>query len=305
MPGPNPSYRLTEGEPVGPLSVLEGVPQEKKVIFPTDLKEVGNFIAFDIHQYRFRAREELERVNAIKTIFLPLPSNLSTQYSQGYNAEGVGPAGLVGASIGETSRNADNVVSSLIDKAQNLTRDDIQAGLTPYLVQGLEEGVGTAVGALFAGLPGIIAGGAAQQAIKGGLAGAGLARNPHLAMLYDGPEFRTHTFQYKFVPKNEQETRILHELIHDFKYHGAPGYVNKNSHFFDYPELFEIGFSFPEFLFEIAPSFLKDISVEYHGEGQPMYHQIGDTKSPVSVTVSLTFQEATIQTKDTIGRLNR
>lgn len=288
----------------GPLSQLEADSEEKRIIFPFDLNEIGNFVAFDIHRYEFMAKEDLQRVNAIKSIFLPLPSNLGTQYTQGFNTEGVGPAGLAGAEVGEASRSP-NVVDSLVERARNLSKEDLGSGLTPYLVQGLEEGVGQVAGAVVGGLPGIIAGGAAQQALRGGLAGAGVARNPHLAVLYDGPEFRTHTFQYKFVPKNESESQMLDDIVYDLKYHSSPGYVAKNSHFFDYPELFEISFSFPDFLFDVAPSFLTGVEVDYHGEGIPQYHTLEGTKAPVSVNLNLTFQEATIQTKETIRKYGR
>ena len=65
-------------------------------------------------------------------------------------------------------------------------------------------------------------------------AGFGMARNAHMALVYRGPqEFRTHTFQFEFWPKSENETKIVQKIINDFQQGSTPrmgttmGDVNK------------------------------------------------------------------------------
>jgi hypothetical protein len=78
----------------------------------------------------------------------------------------------------------------------------------------------------------------------------------------------------------------------------APGYAAEG-HFFTYPEQFDIEFHYPNYLFDIGASVMTDFSVNYHSEGGSYYFD--ETNAPVSVTLSMTFQELTVNTKGNIG----
>ena len=78
----------------------------------------------------------------------------------------------------------------------------------------------------------------------------------------------------------------------------------------EHPELFDIDFHYNKYLFDIAASHLVSFDVDYHGEGTPSYFGPQGTDditdvAPTSVTVSMTFQETTITTKEEIARGNR
>jgi hypothetical protein len=177
-----------------------------------------------------------------------------------------------------------------------------------YGVQAAEEGAVSAVGAMVGGVAGGIAGAAAGQFVKGSIAGAGVARNPYNAMLYDSPAFRDHTFNWKFIARNSAEVEMLRVVIQRLKLAAAPSMNGKNPHFFDYPQLFDVDFHYPQYLFNMGPSVCKTIDVNYHAEGQPLYFdipgQIGENqvtkKAPVSITLSMALTEMFIITKESI-----
>lgn len=301
-----------EPQNTNPLAVLDGSQSEKRLVFPDDLPVIDHWVSFRIHRHVFQRFDDFEKKEALMTIFLPVPSNLATQYDQNYNSEGIGPAGVGGAALGASARAAggagvSGIVQSVADRAKSLSGDEIANAIGYYGLQAAEADLGPAVGAAIGGIPGAIGGAAVGQALKGAIAGAGIARNPHLAVLYDGPSFRNHTFSYKFVAKNKAESEILQALITKFKYHMAPDIIDgERGHFFDYPEQFDIDFHYPKYLFNIGPSVLKSFEVNYHGEGVPAYFDGElDEKAPVTVTLNMTFQETFVVTKKRIEDSNR
>ncbi len=81
----------------------------------------------------------------------------------------------------------------------------------------------------------------------------------------------------------------------------APSMNGKNPHFFNYPNLFDIDFHYPQYLFNMGPSVCTSIDVQYHAEGQPLYFDIADKiKAPVSVSLSLNLTEMFVITKEGI-----
>ena len=175
--------------------------------------------------------------------------------------------------------------------------------------------IGGAVGGQLGGTTGTVlgaaAGGATRQAATGLLAASGIAANPHQAMLFQGVDFRSHSFSYKFMPKTKNETEQLRAFIKVMKYHMSPGYSKESDRqLFTYPELFDIDFHYNKYLFDIAASHLVSFDVDYHGEGTPSYFGPQDENdltdiAPTSVTVSMTFQETSITTKEEIAKGNR
>jgi len=267
--------------------------------FPNNIEEVEHWMAFRINKQEFRRKNDFPLKNDIARIFLPIPLNLATQYTQSYNSEGIGVAGLAGAAFGAAG--AGGNLQSLIDKVKGI---DFKSVAQYYGLQAAEENVTALVGGTIGGIGGAITGAAAGQALKGAVAGAGLARNPYMAMLYDSPQFRTHQFTWKLLPKNVDEQEKIKQIIHLFKYHSSPD-IPSNQYFFSYPEQFEIDFRYEDYLFNIGPSVLTSFQATYHAEGQPLYHNINDTKAPVSVNIDATFQEVTVITKENIKSQNR
>lgn len=293
----------------GPLAKLEdgSKGQLPSLIFPSDLDSIDHWVAFRVSKTtRFR-RAEFGKKDTLLTIFLPMPYNLQTGYKANYSNENLGIGGLIGAKVASGASNK-GVIQSIKDEINNLSKDEIASGglaLAAFTAESeLLPGAAAAVSRKLPIGAGLATAGS-QNIFKGSLGGAGIARNPHQALLFSGTDFRSHSFSYKFIPKNKHETDVIRDIITRFKYHMSPSFLASN-HFFKYPENFEIDFHYPKYLFNIGSSILTSFNVNYHGEGQPIYFgNDGDEKAPMSIVIDLTFQEVTITTKEEIEKQNR
>ena len=306
---------------------LSGLSGTNNLVFPDNLNQIDHWMVFRVNKPELRRKADFETANDIARIFLPLPDNLGTQYSQSYSNEAIGLSGVAGAQNGgeimnlmKTSNDFESFTNNLTNTTKGIMKN-FEGATGYYGAQALSEAgtiVGGAIGNSLGGSVGAIAGGilgtAGGQFVKGAIAGQGVAINPFMATLYTAPEMRTHQFSWKLVPKNPKESTRLKDIIAAFKFHSAPDMTGTNSTFFQYPEQFDIDFHYDEYLYNIAPSVCTSFEVNYHGEGRAMYHEIsqGDdtagtqtTKAPVSVTINATFQEVAIVTKKEISQFNR
>lgn len=235
---------------------------------------------------------------------LPVPSNLQTSYKAGYNTTGeLGAGGAMAREVAENfqSTGSGNLISDIRSavKSADFNSDDFKGALANLGVAAAGADVG--VSALIGGLVGGIGGGAAAAALgslgTGALRGLGIARNPHIANVFTGVNFKEHNFQYKLIAKNKKESDTIRDLIRNFKYHMAPDY-QAEGHIFKYPSQFEIILRAGDYLFKIGDSFLTQFDVNYTGEGTPVFFE--DTNAPYSVTISLSFVEDTIVTKQEV-----
>ena len=280
---------------------------DKNLFFPNNIEEIDHWVAFRVNKPVLMKKDDFPVKNDIIRIFLPLPASMGTQYSHTYNAEGIGLAGKAGADLGAAG--ASGGIDSIINKVSQVKKEDIANASLYFGLQLAEQNIGTAVGGNVGGLTGLLAGASAEQALKGAVAGAGIARNPYMAVMYDSPQFRAHTFSWKFIARDKTESVAIRNIIRAFKYHAAPGLSN-NPHFITYPEQFDIDFHYPNFLYNIGPSVMESMDVAYHAEGTPLYFDFEDDsgipdKAPVSITISATFKEVSVLSKETIDKENR
>lgn len=315
---PSPTYNRADRRRVKDSleSSLEGGATPDTFSFPNNLAEIEHWIAFRIQKGKLFQRDDFQKMKDDARVFLPIPANLGTQYGHDYNTTALGAAGKFGA--GEAGASGRDVIQSIKDKVQDYEtlKNDISEAAIYYALES-PEAIGAAIGSKIGGASGAIGGALAGQALKGSIAGAGLARNPYMAVMYSAPQFRSHQFSWKLIPRSIDETETIRNIIRTFKYYAAPGLNEKNKHFFDYPHQFDVEFHYDDYLFNIAPSVLTSLEVNYHAEGQPLYHDTidesffadevvtKDTKSPVSISINMTLQEISIVTKDTIDEQNR
>jgi hypothetical protein len=300
VPGQNPRSKPAQGK----LEFLTASGTPDTLSFPSDIGNLDHYVYFRISKDNKFKRDEVSRRDAQKTIILPMPSNLATAYNAQYSAEALGPAAGAAASVGAAARTGDgqNFAASLVAAFSTEGEDGKESfakGLANIGTLAAEQEAGAIIGGLAGGLGGAALGAAASGALQAGLAGAGVARNPHLATLFTGVNFREHSFQYKFVPRSQAESDALREIIYAFKYHMAPDY-DGSGHFFLYPEQFDIEFKNKDYLFDIGASVLTAFSVNYTGEGASFFFT--ETGAPVSVSINMSFQELTVNTKTNIKR---
>ena len=155
------------------------------------------------------------------------------------------------------------------------------------------------------------------------LAGANLAVNPKLSLLYQGPgKFRKFTFEFPMVAKSSSESGEIKKIIKAFRISTLPGYKQftmsgstdaapgqggslterkAGQNFFTFPSTWDIKFGHVDGIeatpFKIARSVCNSVSVNYAAAGAPFFFKGGE---PYEVKMTCTFTETSIITKEAV-----
>lgn len=270
--------------------------------FPADLTD-EHFIIFTVKNRIRQSRKDAPEDLTIRNIVLPIPSNLQTTYGAQYENADLGALGAAAAGriSGDQLSAAGNDLSDLISSRISQSVGAFKSGDTDAQVQAgapLAAAVATAAAGKLGGGAGAALGGAFTGAsvLQGVGLDEGLAVNPHMAVLFKGVDMREHNFTYKFIARNAEESIAVQKIINAYKYHMHPEYA-AGSLAFKYPDEFEVAFAdaIAGNLYKIGTCVLKSMSVNYNGEGIPLFFQ--DTGAPVSVEIQLSFQETKIITR--------
>ena len=131
-------------------------------------------------------------------------------------------------------------------------------------------------------------------------ASAKVGLNPFKEVLFQTVDFRSFTFKYRFLPKNQKEADTVKQIIDTFKYHMHPE-LSKNKLFFIYPSEFQISYVYQnkenEYFHRFKPCVLESLDVTYGGE---QYSSFTDGK-PTEVNLSMLFRETEILTKQQVS----
>lgn len=323
----NPNSGPSSPEDDGPLKNLDGkLGADAPLYYPQNITTVDNYMIFAAYkEHAFQgATPGMQRQNMDKvgSVILPMPSNLTVGYQQTYKEEAIGAAGMmIGGAIGKEGMNA--IQSAASTKAQGMLGGG-DGKLSSQQTEALSA-IGTRARAQFGGKGGVgaalniaagpvgagavasafgpLAAGVAAKGVQAGMAIAGQARNPHMAVLYDTPQFRGFQFGFEFRPKSFQESLAIQRIIHFFKFYSHPEY-ELEGHFFKYPNQFKLSYKYPEFLHRFGDTVCKSVTVDYHGEGTPLYYDASTgsrkMKAPAVVKMQVDFQEVKILTKKEI-----
>jgi hypothetical protein len=275
-------------------------------VFPQEIT-AQNYMMLQVLEKSREDKFEVEEGKSLGRIFIfPIPSNLSVASKAEYDNKGLGMLGAMGAGRLNTAGALDDVGAALMNGAGDMldgagfnTGSEMQTALAIGAV-GVASFAASKIGKKLkidslapAGLAGAAAGATVVESL--GLK-AGLALNPHLAVLFKGVGLRTFAFQYKFVARNQQESNQLRDIIKRLNYHMHPDYFAGNFAF-KYPDEFRIEFSQnrKDWLFNLKDCVMTDMTVNYNGEGMPLFFE--DVGGPVSIDISMSFQETKIFTK--------
>ena len=268
--------------------------------FPDDLVTNDHWISFQAVQTNGAAASTINSMLGITigsnfnvpggSVFLPMPSNLSTDYNPEY-----------------TPKDLDMAAGSVLkpfDRAIYGNQDINDSAALGAGMAGIAGGFAGSRGAKVAGEVASAFGASGGDTLAAALkVSAGIAQNPHKIILFTGVGFRDHTFSWKLSPKNRYESDTIKSIIDFFVYYSHPEYV-AGGLFFKYPEFFQIKFAHPDYLFELRPSVCKDVKVNYHTQGYAAYVRNADgsgAPAPAEVELTLTFTETEIVTKNSLN----
>ena len=116
--------------------------------------------------------------------------------------------------------------------------------------------------------------------------------NPNLELLFNGPQLRPFSFQFKMSARSQSEALIIKRIIKFFKYHMAVR--TEKGTFLKAPHVFQIEYQYNESLHpginKIKTCALTNFSVDYSPLGTYMTYGDG---TMVSYLLSMQFQELT------------
>jgi len=315
----NATRSIFDSAAASPTRAIDAAQNAREVTkFPDNIDSYENFMKIIVLKERIfetaigKASRNKTTRSAISTLKLPLPSQLATTYAQGYKQEGIGPIGVAGIDpalkLFDRFKSGDikglGSLSEELGKTANSVKDNLGADGAASIGIGLtDEAAGILAAAAGGGLLGGIVGEGAGQVVKGALGSVGLARNPHMAVLYEAPNFREFNFSWDLRPKTPRESDNIRLIIKKLKYHSAPS-TRAQDHLFTYPEQFAISFKRDEYLFKTRNCVLTGVSVDYHGEGTPLYYDRGGSggnKAPAAIKLDLTFTETRVLQKADIN----
>lgn len=272
---------------------------KENLTFPDDLANLDHWISFTAVQTNGLGADVLKNMTGITigsnfnipggSAFLPVPSNLSTDYKLQYSDSDMSATAAQALKMGDRA-----LYGNQGDMNNIAAAGGVLAGIAVETV-----GAGASAVASALGLKGAADAGAAALKV-----GAGIAINPNKIVLFTGVPFREHTFSWKLSPKNREESNRINKMIKMFRYYSHPEYV-AGGLFFKYPEFFRIRFNYPEYLFDLRPSVCTDVRVNYHSTGYAAYVRDkngGGIPAPAEVELSLTFKEVEIITKNSLDQ---
>jgi hypothetical protein len=217
-------------------------------------------------------------------IALYMPPNVKVSYKAGWGEEATEMAGDIANTVKEMMG-----AKSVAEGAGKFVTG-VTGGLTAYIKK-IGGGVTEALG-----------GGDPFKLVSKML---GVAVNPRQEMYYEGPKFREFDYEFKFWPRNADETDRVQKIIKLFKYHMHPAMdVLSGGRNFRIPSEFEIHYmcraGVNDKLNRISRCALQGCDVKY-GPDEGNYKTFEDN-SPVAYTMTLSFKELEFMTKATIAK---
>jgi len=292
-----------------------------QITFPQDLDD-EHYMMFHVMDRKRPSRKNVITDRALKTVVLPIPSSLQNQQGVSYQNENLQALGAIAAgrqSVADIGKAGADVVDTVLSKlgaiggkfkgksfgeaaSELATEKDSDLGAAKAAV------ITTALGAATAKLGGgaiaaIGAAGGASQILAGAGVAEGIAINPHTAVLFDNVNFRSFGFNYKFIARSPEESRMIKQITDTFELAMHPSAGGYGAGFlFEYPEEFEIEFadSIKDHMFKIGRCVLTSFNVNYNGENTPLFFE--GTGAPVSVEISMEFQETKLRTKENLNQ---
>lgn len=221
------------------------------------------------------------------SVSLYLPPNVEETTSAKYEEAATGIAGFLVSAFGKKELAG-------MDAAQ----------LTRKLGGGLE-GIAKDMTFRAIGLAGELVGAEGVEALA--KKAFGEASNPYMEVLFDQMQLRTFTYNFQFAPRNEDEAFMVQSIIQLFRFHMAPELRPNVNRYVGLPSQFDIHYMFlskdgvaseNNYYNKIATCVLQDCKVNYTPNGVKSFEDGG----PTQTTMTLTFKEIELLTKDKIAQ---
>ena len=135
----------------------------------------------------------------------------------------------------------------------------------------------------------------------------GVVLSDRMELAFKGIDKRTFQYEFKMVPKSQQEANEIRNIIFAFKSNMLPEFAGSSraGRSLIVPNTFDIEYMWNgaenQFLHRISTCFLESMSVTYGGDRYKTYAgENGDGAPPVETSMSLTFKEIELITRERV-----
>jgi hypothetical protein len=236
--------------------------------FPNDLTGITPFyMSFLFQEYRKRSINDSPFLRSTGTLRLPIPDALKDTTSVTY-----GTTSFSGSP-------ANQAVGAGLEAAAGINSQQSRLSAITSIAGASIEG----------------AGGGALEAISGSAGKAvqayyGVTLNPYQTILFEKPNFKTHSFTWKLVPKDANESNTIRNIVRTFQYHMLPGVSDDIGLFFSFPSMVTVSlFPSSEFLYRFKPCVIDNVTVNYSPGSTPSFYR--GTGAPTAVTITINLKE--------------
>ena len=232
--------------------------------FPNDLTGITPFyMSFLFQTYEKRAIKDSPFLRSRGTIRLPIPDALKDTTAVTY---------------GQT--NLSSAIGAGLEAAAGLGPANSTLGGIASIAGAVIEGTALTVGTALAG-----------EAGKAAQAYYGITPNPYQTILFEKPNFKTHSFTWKLIPKDYDESITIRNIIRTFQYHMLPGVSEGVGLFFSFPSMVTVSlFPSSEFLYRFKPCVIDNVAVNYSPGSTPSFYR-GTDAAPTAVTITVSLKE--------------
>jgi len=228
-------------------------------------------------------------------VTLYLPTALTFNDGLQYDTPSLGAVGALGETMVGQGGNILNALDAAVTQGFKSVSDTFSGGAKTGDLARL---------ALIRGLSKVPGAGAIQE---GASIAAGVTINPNVRSSFKGVALREFTFQFKFIPKSKEESKVVEDIIRRFRFAaypetlGAEGSVDVGGESvgasvalgYKFPDLFDIQVKYKTKTGEVQVGhkfqkcFLRGIATNYN-PGSMAFHKDG---KPVEIDLTLTFIE--------------
>ena len=133
---------------------------------------------------------------------------------------------------------------------------------------------------------------------------SGVVLSDRMELAFQGIDKRTFQYEFKMNPKSEDEAKEIRDIINAFKFNMLPEFEGSDSHgrALIVPNTFDIEYHWNgaenQFLHKISTCVLESMNVSYGGDKYKTHAGVsGDGAPPIDTTLSLTFKELDLITR--------
>ena len=142
----------------------------------------------------------------------------------------------------------------------------------------------------------------------------GFIRAPRMELAFKGIGKRNFSYEFKMIPKDEEESRTIQKIVTAFRANMLPEFTkgaDRSSRFFKMPNTFDISYMYNgqenPFIHKISTCVCKSVNVSYGGGDR--YQVFEDTKeaysdqkagAPTETSISLQFEELELITQERV-----